>query len=662
MAVVGRRAITRRSHLEVQGGSRGLVEESHVQSHAGDSSRVESIPTINTTVSSDLTTPPTQNVIYASPAELIVTEAEDDVSISPLPKFRDEVVQNLTPGPTSDRRLTNEAAAALQFLAHGRRNVLNRFAGRESVVRPTPYPIFGERSSEYGAPWDIFFSIDDVRVLLALHEEHLVWMHNAVHLPTFRQEFEGNVLEDDCDKSWVALYYAMLSHTLFHVDGTQLLTLMHSMASTANIDISRLLFDKSIDNLFRGGFMSEHKLTSVQAICLLLQVAHNFDKSDLICILISTAIRISQCLNLHRLGTDRGPTLPNIPDPNARAQEVIDRETEKRVWWFLVRYDWFQIPFQNTCQVHPAQFNTPIPGETFNEPDRMVQNGILVLQPQESRTPGRWASVLNQVSVIIWKHQDRMQKVGYPADDKSNMLKLYDQVIWADREIKSLYATWPRYMREARDSTWETAVGESLVDRLMPSLVLLSIAHKILIVHRHFQLTSFRDRRFAFTQLSCVTISEQAMEAVQCWPDVAEVHIVRRMWTTLTFVISCSTALVFVLLFKSENSLTFDLGRIRRLVEFSRDFIKQEEQTSSIARRGVRLLDALMDLERRSEDMVDIEADIGDIVRNVAVADGSCMDPNAAEAHEIVFPFGQDSWSSFMGNYTNEDFLGMNLS
>lgn len=152
------------------------------------------------------------------------------------------------------------------------------------------------------------------------------------------------------------------------------------------------------------------------------------------------------------------------------------------------------------------------------------------------------------------------------------------------------------------------------------------------------------------------------MEAVQCWPDVAEVHIVRRMWTTLTFVISCSTALVFVLLFKSENSLTFDLGRIRRLVEFSRDFIKQEEQTSSIARRGVRLLDALMDLERRSEDMVDIEADIGDIVRNVAVADGSCMDPNAAEAHEIVFPFGQDSWSSFMGNYTNEDFLGMNLS
>lgn len=139
--------------------------------------------------------------------------------------------------------------------------------------------------------------------------------------------------------------------------------------------------------------MSDHKLTSVQAICLLLQVAHNLDKSDLICILISMAIRMSQCLNLHRLGADKEP---RVVAGRTSDQHIIDRETEKRVWWFLVRYDWFQIPFQNTSQVHPAQFNTPMPGDTFEEPDRMVKAGALALQGPTVVTPSRWVNCLNQ--------------------------------------------------------------------------------------------------------------------------------------------------------------------------------------------------------------------------------------------------------------------------
>lgn len=42
-----------------------------------------------------------------------------------------ELMQLLTSMPTSEGRITNEAAAALEFLAHGRRNVLNRFVGRD---------------------------------------------------------------------------------------------------------------------------------------------------------------------------------------------------------------------------------------------------------------------------------------------------------------------------------------------------------------------------------------------------------------------------------------------------------------------------------------------------------------------------------------------------
>ncbi|KAJ3526429.1 hypothetical protein NM208_g11195 [Fusarium decemcellulare] len=406
----------------------------------------------------------------------------------------------------------------------------------------------------------------------------------------------------------------------------------------------RLLFDKSIEALFKGGFMDEHKLTSVQAICLLVQVAHNFDKSDLICVLISTAIRISQCLNLHRLGADR----PGTASVKGDIQNAIDREVRKRVWWFLVRYDWLQIPFQNTCQIHLAQFNTPMPANSFDDAERMIQNGAVVSQPDDVCTSSSWTNCLNQLAVLVWKHQDRVFRVGYPGEDPDRIMRLYDQAIRADREIKDLYSSWPLALREIEDIQLDQPMLNSFPVGLMPGMVLICTAHKILTVHRHFQLSSFRDRRFAFSQLSCIAIAERSIESIQRWPDTLESRISRRMWTTLTHVVSCCITLVFALLFKSQNALTYDSTKVRRYIEFGKDFISQEEQFSSIARRGVKLLTALMNLEGCSDHSLDIEADIGDIVRRVATTDDGSLELSAAEAHQVVFPGSQDFWENIM--------------
>jgi hypothetical protein len=155
----------------------------------------------------------------------------------------------------------------------------------------------------------------------------------------------------------------------------------------AENNASRILFDKSREMLYKSEFMDKHKLTSVQTICLLVQVAHNFDKSDLICVLVSSAIRIAQCLNLHRLGLD---------DPGAGVNEVIDREVRKRVWWFLVRYDWLQIPFQNTCQIHYSQFNTPMPANCHDDEERMINDDRVNVRPAEICTITTWTNCLAQ--------------------------------------------------------------------------------------------------------------------------------------------------------------------------------------------------------------------------------------------------------------------------
>ncbi|KAG7108976.1 very-long-chain (3R)-3-hydroxyacyl-CoA dehydratase like protein [Verticillium longisporum] len=435
-------------------------------------------------------------------------------------------------------------------------------------------------------------------------------MHTVVHLPTFRHEFEACALAGTCNRSWAALYYAILAHTLYHVEGSSLLA--DELQSYAGVDLTRTLLDKSVDLLFQGNFMSDHRITSIQAICLLLQVAHNFDKSDMVCILVSTAIRISQCLNLHVLGQDAPTTATTNGTGRKRSdQELVEREIQKRIWWFLVRYDWLQIPFQNICQIHPTQFTTPMPLNCFDELERMIRDGMVDAQSDHVPTSTRWTVTMDQVSVLIWKHQDRINAGNAQGEGSQTLEALYEHVIWADREIKHLYATWPLFMREVDASTVQAGTNECLPTVPMPGLLLLCTAHEILSVHRHFQLLSFRDRRFAFTQMSCLAIVERALTAIQAWPDTTETRIARRMWTTLTQVVSCSVNLVFALVFKNENPLMYDVSEFRNLLSFTKDFLQREEHASSIAARGVKLIGALADLERWPEGPKDIEEEMG---------------------------------------------------
>ncbi|KAF5560649.1 hypothetical protein FPHYL_6556 [Fusarium phyllophilum] len=556
------------------------------------------------------------------------------ISNDSLPQIDERTIEQLLASlSTPDTRLTNEAAAMLEFLTHGRRNILNQFIGRESVSTPIMQPV---------QRWDAFLPVESARSLLVLYEKHLTWMHNTVHMSTFIREFDENVLKIECDRNWIALYYALLSR--LPVISTPAGNRRVAMKFDSNA--SRILFDKSREMLYKAEFMDKHKLTSVQAICLLVQVAHNFDKSDLICILVSAAIRIAQCLNLHRLGLD---------DPVADANEVVDREVRKRVWWFLVRYDWLQIPFQNTCQIHYSQFNTPMPANCHDDEQRMIKDGRIDAQPAEISTITIWTHCLAQMSVVMWRHHDNMLRKGSTETDDID--ERYNEVIRADEETKSLYLSWSDTLRAVNNTLSDNPSTDGLPAGLMPAMLLMSIAQKIFTVHRQFQLSCFRDRRYAFSQLSCVTIAERSIEAFQRWPDCLEARICRRMWTTLSYMISCSITLLFALLFKTQNDLTHEWERLRAYVKFGKDFLGKEAHASSIAKRGVRLLGALMELEHTTRFSSDIEADIGNSIRLVVLADDGGVEANTGEGYQMVFPYGQDLWESLMRDPTESELI-----
>jgi hypothetical protein len=72
--------------------------------------------------------------------------------------------------------------------------------------------------------------------------------------------------------------------------------------------------------------------------------------------------------------------------------------------------------------------------------------------------------------------------------------------------------------------------------------------------------------------------------------------------------------LIFASIFRSENALTYDSQQLRHYAQVGRDFIRADEPLSSIARRGAKLLDALISFDVTATDSLDIELDIRDMI------------------------------------------------
>lgn len=162
--------------------------------------------------------------------------------------------------------------------------------------------------------------------------------------------------------------------------------------------------------------MAIHSISSIQAICILLQVAHNLNQSDFIMVLMSATIRIAQSLNLHRLGSEKADHRDVREDPARTVQDLIDLEVKKRVWWFIVRQDWLQVPFQNTYLIHATQFNTPVPLNCYEDPAKWGEGGYIISNAPRSRTTkpvSRWHGRWSVSSPLLWTSR-RMRSTGCP--------------------------------------------------------------------------------------------------------------------------------------------------------------------------------------------------------------------------------------------------------
>lgn len=185
--------------------------------------------------------------------------------------------------------------------------------------------------------------VDEARKLIEFHLTHFAWHHNCLHSTTFLEQCETFWNTGKCDQHlWLALYLSVLSSTVYCVQNSK------RFKAALGLNVHTLsplsLFRAMIDILYSANFLENLSLYSVQAIAISTEIAHNLGFSQLNATLFSAAIRIAECLGLHKIEDSDDSTM-NTPED---WYEAVEKETGKRVFCQMVIQDHFAVPFTDS--------------------------------------------------------------------------------------------------------------------------------------------------------------------------------------------------------------------------------------------------------------------------------------------------------------------------
>lgn len=181
------------------------------------------------------------------------------------------------------------------------------------------------------------------RMLVDFHLEQLAWYHNTIHVPTFmgccETFWHSGVMPDP---QWFPLYLSVLSASMW--------TLTNSPSFDESAGISpndcQAMFELATTQIFQTNSLGRHTIYSVQAVCICAMVGNVLDSSDQMTVLVNAAIRIAQCLGLHRI--------PNEPERWIDWPTTVHREVGRRIWWKLVELDYHSMPYTGTLSMSSA--------------------------------------------------------------------------------------------------------------------------------------------------------------------------------------------------------------------------------------------------------------------------------------------------------------------
>lgn len=121
-----------------------------------------------------------------------------------------------------------------------------------------------------------------------------------------------------------------------------------------------------------------------------------------------------------------------------------------------------------------------------------------------------------------------------------------------------------------------------------------------------------------FVQISCLAAARSSLRTFIEWPDDDESIVYKKMWTNNNNIVAAAVALLFGVLFSSEQSDgIFEKMEMRHLLTDVMPCLRKVGVYSSVARRGADLIAVILDYERAIYGGTRDKLDIDEIIEHV---------------------------------------------
>ena len=412
----------------------------------------------------------------------------------------------------------------------------------------------------------------DAQSLVNFHIGHLTWHHNSFHGPTFLEQCELFWKTGQCDHPlWIALYFSVLSCTINSIQNSRKLTVL------INVDLDTMpsaqqLFSAMVQTLYGAHFLNNLSIYSVQAVVISTEVAHNLGLSQLNATLFNAAVRIAECLGIHKIKNH-----PPTPKTEDGWEERVEREVGRRVWCQMLIQDHFAIPFTDTYSISPMHFST---GRPLNADDY-----DLVDAPPETPTISSYVRVLVDLAALMPGLVDGLG----PMHRRKSYREQYEHILRVDQKMRAIVKAIPPFMlrpdpiKEAQ-IPWLTIARRSLA---------ITAAEKIIMIHRLFLFRSFHDPTYVHSRRTCVAAAMTILREHETIVEDDDLSI----WTHTAFAITAAVILCFEVNTVMETPDRRSVPMYRTAVLAARDRLSSRNG-DVLAQRGVALINAIFIAEQ----------------------------------------------------------------
>ncbi|KAL1893693.1 hypothetical protein Cpir12675_003993 [Ceratocystis pirilliformis] len=377
------------------------------------------------------------------------------------------------------------------------------------------------------------------RKLVIYYLKQLSWHHPVLHHGEFLIQCESFWTTGEMiTPQWACVYFAVLSASAYNLpeslcDATYTRQILRQR--------SEFWYQQMFNTLICTDYTLNHSMFSIQGIIISCMVAHPLGQAVRQMVLLSSSLRIAQCLGY----AAQTPSRPIGSGESFDLSAKITEEVQRRIWWQILVQDYFLVP--------------------------MAGSYVALLMPQlidglRSPTTTTREAQYRHIKFIDSKMRTLMAEL--PAFLRPETP--FDQ-------------SWPIWIAWARSTLTISAADKNWLNR--------ANNEQIIMIHRSFLIKSFQDpQTYDFTRRTCVSA---ALTILNEFHRVKNNDVVR-LWIIPTFTVSAAIVIGLDISYRMKNKEAYEAKHLELLnttIEALRMTLMDYDVT---VRQGVTLLENLL--------------------------------------------------------------------